>query len=83
MNYKLHDVFIGIVSDEILECIIDEFEEVADFSILQLGVDSLAIMKIIFRLEDILNIEVDYENFDIKQISTPRLIREIIVNGKL
>lgn len=83
MNYKLHDVFIGIVSDEILECIIDEFEEVADFNILQLGVDSLAIMKILFRLEDILNIEVDYENFDIKQISTPRLIREIIDNGKI
>lgn len=83
MKEKLKEVFEGLVSQDILDCMVTKFDEIANVNIMQLGVDSLAVMKIVFRLEDILDIEVDYEEFKIQWIETPQLVLDILERGNI
>lgn len=78
MNDKITEIFIGLVPAESLDKIVNQFEEVADVHIKQLGVDSLAIMELVLRIEETLNISIDYETFTIEQVATPRLIMNML-----
>ncbi|WP_346898440.1 acyl carrier protein [Clostridium sp. UBA7503] len=82
MKNKLYKVFNGIISQESMNLIINDFKEVADTDIQDLGVDSLAIMELLFRIEELLQIEIDYESFKIEQIKTPRLILDMLNSKK-
>lgn len=76
----LGKLFENLVDDDIVKAINDEFEKVADIKLSELGVDSLMVMEIVVRMEDMFNIEIDYDEFELKDIETPRKIREYIEN---
>lgn len=78
MNNKLYKIFNGLVSDDTLNSIINDFEKIADIDIMELGVDSLAIMELVFRIEELIETEIDYENFKIDEIRTPRRILSML-----
>lgn len=75
---ELERIFKGLVSEETLKNIVGNYEKYADVNIKELGVDSLAIMELVFRIEDIYNIEFDYEKFDIADIGTPQKVVSLI-----
>lgn len=79
MKYDiLSKIFNGLVSSETESTIVNKFETIADINILELGVDSLAIMELVFRMEEYAGIEIDYDNFKIEEIETPRLILNML-----
>lgn len=60
------------------ETLVEDIEQHMDESIASLGVDSLEVMQIVLRIEDILNIEIDYDEFDIASLETPNKIVELL-----
>ena len=72
------DIFRNLVSDEVLLMLENEFDKIADTNILELGIDSLATMEIVIRIEEIYNIEIDYDAFEVEYIETPRKIQQYI-----
>lgn len=82
MNEKIFNIFNGLVPKKTLDIILNDFESVAEINILELGVDSLAIMEVVFRIEECIGHEFDYDNFSIEQIQTLRLILNIINSKK-
>lgn len=74
MKDKITEIFKGLVPTESLDKIANHFEEIADIPIKQLGVDSLAIMELVLRIEETMDISIDYETFSIEQVASPRRI---------
>lgn len=72
------DVFRNLISDEVLVKMEYDFDSIADTNILELGLDSLAIMEIVIRIEEIYKVEIDYDMFEIEYIETPRKIQHYI-----
>ncbi|AXJ13286.1 phosphopantetheine-binding protein [Streptococcus pluranimalium] len=66
----INEVFSGIIEESILNGIINNPEEYQDISIKEIGVDSLATMEIVLRIEELCDIEINYDTFDIDDIST-------------
>ncbi|WP_340024225.1 acyl carrier protein [Paenibacillus sp. FSL K6-1096] len=80
MNHKLEEIFSGLVSPETLRQISCNFEDIADIHIKQLGVDSLAIMELVLRIEETMDVNIDYETFSVDEVATPRLILNMLAS---
>lgn len=80
MNHKLEEIFSGLVPTETLRQITCNFEDIADMHIKQLGVDSLAIMELVLRIEETLDVNIDYETFSVDEVATPRLILNMLAS---
>lgn len=78
MNNILEGIFSGLVAPESLQQITCHFDEIADTHIRELGVDSLAVMELVLRIEETLDIAIDYETFSVDQVATPRLILNML-----
>lgn len=78
MNTEVVEVLRGLVSDSILDLVKNDFDEIADTDVLELGVDSIAIMEIVIRIEEICKTTIDYEKFEIDDIKTPSKIKRLI-----
>lgn len=77
---KISRLFEGLVSSEVIRMINDDFESVGDIDVMELGIDSLAIMELILRIEEVYEISIDYESFCLDEIKTPRRIKQLIEN---
>ncbi|GEM_PF-4837280 len=76
MNEKLGAVLEGLVDSAILQ---QGFEgELLDVPLGNLGVDSLASMVILDRLEDDFGVEIDYDSFSLRDIATARHIAALL-----
>lgn len=76
------NIFRNLVSEKVLEKIENDFELIIDTNILELGVDSLAVMEIVIRIEEMYKVEIDYSTFEIEYIETPRKILDFIAKLK-
>ncbi|AIQ42140.1 acyl carrier protein [Paenibacillus sp. FSL R7-0297] len=83
MNNKLEGIFSGLVPPETLQQIACQYDDIADTNIKELGVDSLAIMELVLRIEESLDIIIDYETFSVEQVATPRLIMNMLASGQV
>ena len=79
---KLREIFDGLVDETMLKKITNHFDDVADAKLAELGVDSLVVMEIVVRIEDLYDIEIDYDEFEVELIETPRKIIEFIDKRK-
>ncbi|WP_455444522.1 phosphopantetheine-binding protein [Streptococcus salivarius] len=77
----INKVFSGIIEENVLNDIMNNSEEYQDISIQEIGVDSLATMEIVLRIEELCNIEINYDTFDIDDISTVGKILRLLENN--
>lgn len=77
----INEVFSGIIEENVLNDIMNNPEEYQDISIQEIGVDSLATMEIVLRIEELCNIEINYDTFDIDDISTVGKILRLLENN--
>lgn len=77
MDY-LKKLFEGLVDESVLNDICNNYTDYSDTTLSALGVDSLNVMEIVIRIETIFNVEIDYDDFEIEQIETPRKILKFI-----
>ena len=77
----INKVFFVIIEENVLNDIMNNSEEYQDISIQEIGVDSLATMEIVLRIEELCNIEINYDTFDIDDISTVGKILRLLENN--
>ena len=77
---KIVELLKDLVDEEILEKILNDYTNIKDTNIAELGVDSLNVMQIVIRMEDLYGIDIDYDSFEIDQISTPNKIKLFLDN---
>ena len=78
MNEKIYQIFKGIIDNVLLEDIKTNPELYLDKKIVELGVDSLVFMDVVFNIETVIVKEIDFTDFDIDSISTIGKIIEYI-----
>ena len=78
----IREVFSGIIEDSVLNDILNKPEDYQNISIKEIGVDSLATMEIVLRIEELCHIEIDYETFDIDDISTVGKILTLLESNR-
>lgn len=78
MNEKIYQIFKGIIDNVLLEDIKTNPELYLDKKIVELGVDSLVFMDVVFNIEKVIGKEIDFTDFDIDSISTIGKIIEYI-----
>ena len=78
MNEKIYKIFKGIIDNVLLEDIKTYPELYLDKKIVELGVDSLVFMDVVFNIEKVIGKEIDFTDFDIDSISTIGKIIEYI-----
>ena len=78
MNGKIYQIFKGIIDNVLLEDIKTNPELYLDKKIVELGVDSLVFMDVVFNIEKVIGKEIDFTDFDIDSISTIGKIIEYI-----
>jgi acyl carrier protein len=75
---KLEFLLSGFLPGERVNEITEKYGEFKDLTLAQLGVDSLSIMGLILRLQEICDIEIDYENFKLSEVETLAKIEEFV-----
>ena len=78
LNEKIYQIFKGIIDNVLLEDIKTNPELYLDKKIVELGVDSLVFMDVVFNIEKVIGKEIDFTDFDIDSISTIGKIIEYI-----
>ena len=78
MNEKIYQIFKWIIDNVLLEDIKTNPELYLDKKIVELGVDSLVFMDVVFNIEKVIGKEIDFTDFDIDSISTIGKIIEYI-----
>ncbi|WEV44659.1 phosphopantetheine-binding protein [Streptococcaceae bacterium ESL0687] len=64
------EIFRGFLSEATIEDIKENQETYEQTPIKNLGIDSLATMDLVLRIEDLVGREFDYDIFDIDDVST-------------
>lgn len=82
MTDKLNQILDGLLDPTLLPNSIGIDEEMMDVPLVNLGVDSLAIMVVLDRLEDDFGIVIDYDAFSVRDISTARKIATLLGNTR-
>ena len=75
---KIFEVFNGFLKPERIKEIELDYEKYKSYTLTQLGVDSLAIMGLVLKIEELFNIEIDYETFSINDVDTLEKLFEYI-----
>lgn len=70
MNNWINTIFTGFLTDEMLAKINNDYDSYKNIPLTQLGLDSLATMGIVLKMESDFNKKIDYESFDIATIET-------------
>jgi acyl carrier protein len=66
----IRSLFSGLLSDETIHLVCDHYDEYKDVQLSQLGLESLSLMALVIRVEEESGREIDYESFDIADVST-------------
>lgn len=75
---NIEKIFNGFLSNETIDKINLNYEKYKDVDLLNLGVDSLDIMGIVFSIEEHYKKEINFETFDIDEIKTLEKIKNFI-----
>lgn len=68
----------GLLPEETIRAIIDDYESRKSQSLIDLGLDSMKIMGIIINLETSCDLSIDYESFDLDEIATLERLKSFI-----
>ena len=71
-------VMAGLISDETIDAIVNDFEAYKNLSLLDLGLSSMAVMGVVINIETQLGVAIDYETFDLANIATLARVRSFL-----
>lgn len=67
---NIEKLLSGLVEEKVIHNIIENIEQYKYLPIKNLGVDSLALMELVLRIEEQAEIEIDFDNFEVDSVST-------------
>ncbi|MGW7824495.1 phosphopantetheine-binding protein [Streptomyces puniciscabiei] len=60
----------GLMEDQTVQTLCDRYDEYKDVPLRQLGLESVGVMGLVLRMESEFGKEIDYEAFDLSDVST-------------
>lgn len=78
MNEWIGELLDGYLPTATIEKLRDDFDTYSDVPLVQLGLDSLATMALVIRLEERFGKRIDYATFDVSTIETIAEIRSYL-----
>lgn len=75
MKEWIDKLFEGFLPEDTLAKLRADYDRYQDVPLNQLGLDSMATMGLVIRLEERFGVEIDYESFDIGALETLEKIR--------
>ncbi|ANP50336.1 acyl carrier protein [Streptomyces griseochromogenes] len=60
----------GLVEDQTIQTLCDRYDEYKDVPLRQVGLESVQVMGLVLRMESEFGKEIDYETFDLADVST-------------
>jgi acyl carrier protein len=75
---RMSRIFSGLVDQSILQEMEENISEFENVSISNIGVNSLALMELVFRIESEANMQFDFDDFDIETVSTVGKIKQLV-----
>ncbi|ALS38441.1 acyl carrier protein [Enterococcus rotai] len=67
---NIEKLLSGLVEEKVINDIIGNIEQFEYVPIKNLGVDSLALMELVLRIEEQAGIEIDFDEFEVDSVST-------------
>ncbi|MFE7563233.1 acyl carrier protein [Kitasatospora sp. NPDC057500] len=74
----IRTLFSGLLSEETVTLISDRYDDYRDAPLTQLGLESMAVMGLVVRMETEFGKEVDYEAFRLDDVSTLDRVKEFL-----
>lgn len=78
MKEIMNDLLGGLMPEDNLTLLMNHHETYADVKLTELGVDSLAMMEVVLRIEENYGKVIDYNTFEVRFIETPRAIHRFL-----
>lgn len=78
MKNWINVLFTGLLSEETLEKVNEDFDSYKSIPLSKLGLDSLATMSVVLNIESQFNKSINYETFDIEDIETLEKIETLL-----
>ena len=78
MENWINVLFTGLLSEETLEKVNEDFDSYKSILLSKLGLDSLATMSVVLNIESQFNKSINYETFDIEDIETLEKIETLL-----
>ena len=60
----------GLLPESTIKLVSDRYDEYKDVPLSQLGLESLAVMGLVLRIDSEFGKEIDFESFDLSDVST-------------
>lgn len=68
----------GLLPDETVQMVCGDYDKYKDVLLSQLGLDSMAVMGLVLKIETEFGREIDYEDFDLADVSTLSRAKEFL-----
>jgi len=66
----IQQLFAGLLPEPVIAAAIDDFEAYRDIDLADLGLESLAVMQVAIRIEELFGHEIDYDSFQFGSLRT-------------
>ena len=74
----IRSLLSGLLPDQTVQMVCEDYDSYKDVPLSQLGLDSMAVMGLVLKIETEFGREVDYEAFDIADVSTLNRTKEYL-----
>ncbi|AUY49105.1 MULTISPECIES: acyl carrier protein [Streptomycetaceae] len=74
----IRTLFSGLLPEETVALVCDRYDEYQDAPLTQLGLESMAVMGLVVRMETDFGKEIDYEAFQLSDVSTLARIKAFL-----
>lgn len=78
----IDEIFSGLVDPSIIEKIKLDITKYENIELSNIGVDSLSLMELVLRIEELSEYKFDFDNFDIKSVSTVGKVLKLVDHTK-
>ncbi|WP_242292475.1 acyl carrier protein [Bacillus cereus group sp. BfR-BA-01441] len=70
MKNNLVDLLEGLMKDKMLDSVVRDYDKHKNQTLTSLGVDSLALIELVLRIETNFNVSIDYDELDMNDLET-------------
>ncbi|MFJ4439512.1 phosphopantetheine-binding protein [Streptomyces sp. NPDC088923] len=73
------ELFTGFLTEDVIRRAVEDFTAQREIPLVQLGIDSMAVMGLVLNLESVFGLQIDYASFDIRTLATMGSIEDYLV----
>jgi acyl carrier protein len=77
----IRSLLSGLLPEQTIQKVCDEYDEYKDVPLSELGLDSMAQMGLVINIEKAFGRQIDYEAFDLGDVSTLSRARDFLGAG--